>query len=72
VFYTLKLIPSQVAFLEGETLGILVFGLAAVAWTLMPFWDQRSEAERRHRALTGMGVFVIFYLLVFSALGYWR
>ncbi len=72
VFYTLKLIPSKVLLFEGETLGIVTFGLAAVAWALMPFWDKRPPGVRRHRLLTGAGVFVIVYLLVFSALGYWK
>ncbi len=72
VFFTLKLIPGKVLIFNGEALGILVFGLAAVGWMLVPFWDNRSEDEKRHLALTGGGVFVIAYLAVFSALGYWR
>jgi cytochrome b6 len=72
VFYTLKLIPSKILIFDGETVGILLFGLGAVGWMLMPFWDQRGPHEERHRLLTGLGVFVVAYLLVFSALGYWR
>jgi cytochrome b6 len=72
VFYSLKLIPSKVLFFDGEVLGILFFGLAAAGWMLIPFWDRRSEEEERHRLLTGAGVFVVAYLVVFSALGYWR
>ena len=71
VFYTLKLIPSRVLFLEGELLGIFVFGLAAAAWILIPFWDSHPQTERS-RALTGAGVFLVTYLIVFSAMGYWR
>jgi len=71
MFFTLKLIPSKVLVFDGEVLGVLVFGLAAVGWMLMPFWDNRSENERRHRMLTGLGIFVIAYLAVFSVLGYW-
>jgi cytochrome b6 len=70
VFHTLKLIPSKVLVFDGEVLGILAFGMAAIGWMLMPFWDRRSEEEERHRLLTGLGVFVIAYLVVFSALGY--
>ncbi|MBI3695259.1 MAG: cytochrome b N-terminal domain-containing protein [Acidobacteria bacterium] len=72
VFYTLKLIPSKILVFDGEVVGILVFGLGALGWMLMPFWDRRSGGEERHRLLTGLGVFVIAYLVVFSALGYWR
>ncbi len=72
VFYTLKLIPSRILFIDGEVLGILVFGLAAAAWMLVPFWDHEPTEAKRHRVVTGVGVFVIAYLIVFSALGYWR
>jgi quinol-cytochrome oxidoreductase complex cytochrome b subunit len=72
VFYTLKLIPSKILIFDGETVGILLFGLCAVGWMLMPFWDRRSAQEERHRLLTGLGVFIVAYLVVFSALGYWR
>jgi cytochrome b6 len=72
VFYSLKLIPSRVFVFDGEVVGILFFGLAAIGWMLMPFWDRRSAEEERHRLLTGMGVFVIAYLVVFSVLGYWN
>ena len=72
VFYSLKLIPSRVFFIDGEVLGILVFGLAAVGWMLVPFWDRQPIEAERHRVVTGVGVFVIAYLVVFSALGYWR
>ena len=72
MFYTLKLIPSRVLFFEGEVLGVVLFGIAAAAWMLVPFWDRQPEDDRRHRVLTGVGVFVVAYLLVFSALGYWR
>ncbi len=72
VFYTLKLIPSRVFFIDGEVLGILVFGLAAAGWMLVPFWDRQPLEAERHRVVTGLGVFVIAYLIVFSALGYWR
>ena len=41
-----------------------------IGWMLMPFWDRRTEEEARHRLLTGLGVFVIAYLVAFSALGY--
>ncbi|MBI3669504.1 MAG: cytochrome bc complex cytochrome b subunit [Acidobacteria bacterium] len=72
VFYTLKLIPSKVLFMDGEVVGIVVFGLAAAGWMLIPFWDRQPEEAEQHRLLTGVGAFVIAYLVVFSVLGYWR
>lgn len=72
VFYTLKLIPSRIWIFEGELVGILGLTAAIVIWTLAPFWGQRLEQGERRVLLSGVGVFLIAYLAVFSALGYWR
>ena len=72
VFHTLKLIPSRVWIFEGEVLGIVCISAAVVAWMFAPFWAQRLEAAGRQLWVTGIGVFLIAYLLVFSALGYWK
>jgi quinol-cytochrome oxidoreductase complex cytochrome b subunit len=64
-FYTLKLIPSHVLFLEGELLGLLSFGLLAVCWVLLPFWGAKRE-----RLVSGFGVALLAYLVAFSLLGY--
>lgn len=72
VFYNLKLIPSRVWVFEGEVLGILGLSAGVVIWTLVPFWGQRLEAAGRQFWLSSIGIFLIVYLAVFSALGYWR
>lgn len=72
VFYTLKLIPSRIWIIEGELVGILALTAAVVMWTLTPFWAQRLEHSQRRLLLSGIGVFLVAYLAVFSALGYWR
>jgi hypothetical protein len=43
--------------------------LAAV-WVLLPFWEAKRGGERRTRLATGLGVFLVFYLIVFTILGY--
>jgi quinol-cytochrome oxidoreductase complex cytochrome b subunit len=69
-FYTLKLIPSHVWIIEGELLGLLGFGALAAIWVLLPFWEVKPGGERRTRLATGFGVFLVFYLIVFTVLGY--
>ena len=69
-FYTLKLIPSHVWFFEGEILGLLGFGLLAAVWVLLPLWATSPQGEHRTRLVTGVGVFLICYLAVFTILGY--
>ncbi len=71
-FYTLKLIPSHVAFLEGELLGLLGFGLLAVFWILLPFWATNRQGMERTRLVTGAGVALLAYLATFSLLGYYK
>jgi quinol-cytochrome oxidoreductase complex cytochrome b subunit len=71
-FYTLKLIPSHVLFIEGELLGLIGFGLLVVFWALLPFWAADREGTARPRLVTGVAVALIAYLATFSALGYWR
>jgi cytochrome b6 len=71
-FYTLKLIPSRVLFLEGELLGLLGFGLLAVFWILLPFWATNRQGMERTRLVTGAGVALLAYLATFSLLGYFK
>ena len=49
MFQSLKYIPAQVLFIDGEVLGILLFGLAGLIWTLVPFWDRKSSAGQQNR-----------------------
>lgn len=71
-FYTLKLIPSHVLFIEGEMLGLIGFTLLAVFWVTLPFWGVSRQGIERTRLVTGAGVALLAYLATFSALGYWR
>jgi quinol-cytochrome oxidoreductase complex cytochrome b subunit len=71
-FYTLKLIPSQVLFLEGELLGLFGFALLALLWVLLPFWATSPRGTERTRLVTGAGIALLAYLVTFSLLGYFR
>ncbi len=65
LFQTLKLLPSKLLWIEGEQLGVLTFGLAALLWVLVPFLDKRPEG-RTGRVLTATGVVVVVYMIVMS------
>ena len=71
VFYNLKLIPSRIWIFEGEVLGILALTAGIVIWMLVPFWDQAANHEKPRLWVTGIGVLVVAYMAVFTALGYW-
>ena len=71
-FYTLKLIPSHVLFVEGELLGLIGFGALAVCWAFLPFWATNRQGVERRRLVTGAGVLLLSYLATFSLLGYFK
>jgi cytochrome b6 len=70
MFQSLKYIPAQVFFVDGEVLGILLFGLAGLLWTLVPFWDRKSAAGKKSRWTTYAGLFVVLYIILFTILGW--
>ena len=72
VFYNLKLIPSRIWIFEGEVLGILALTAGVLTWMLVPFWDRAPDNEKPRFWVTGVGVLVVAYMAVFTALGYWR
>jgi len=67
-FQSLKYLPAKILLLEGEFAGVLGFGLAALVWTLVPFLDRRAGSGAVSRFFTGLGVFVIGYIIVLSVL----
>ena len=54
--------------MEGEFAGLLVFGAVAAVWVLVPFLERRAGSGRVTRFFTGLGIFVIGYIVVLSAL----
>ncbi|NIM19844.1 MAG: cytochrome bc complex cytochrome b subunit [Candidatus Latescibacteria bacterium] len=70
MYQTLKFLPAKVLFISGETLGILVFGLAVVLWLIIPFWDRKSARGEKNRALNYVGLFVVLFIIVMTVLGY--
>jgi quinol-cytochrome oxidoreductase complex cytochrome b subunit len=70
MFQILKLLPSHVWFIEGEVLGILLFGAAAVLWTFVPFLDRKSARGQRSRVAVAIGIGAIVFILFFTILGW--
>jgi cytochrome b6 len=69
MFQTLKLIPARVWFVDGEIVGILVFGVAGIVWLLLPFFDQ-SGGRRGRRLVLGAGVFALSYIIAMTIYAY--
>ena len=69
-FHTLKMLPSHVLGIEGERLGVLVFGLAAILLVAVPFLDRRASRDEPSRAFTVLGLAALVYLIAFTIIGY--
>ncbi len=70
MFQTLKYFPAQVLVIDGEVLGILLFGAAGFLWVLVPFWDQKSSRGEHNRLINYIGVGVVMYIIVLTILGW--
>jgi cytochrome b6 len=69
MFQALKLIPAKVWLVDGEVLGILIFGLAGVIWLLLPFFDGTGSGRGRKLVLGG-GIFALSYIIAMTIYAY--
>ena len=70
MFQSLKYFPGHILFIEGEVLGILLFGLAGVLWLLVPFWDRKSSRGERNVVINYLGIFVVMFIIILTILGW--
>jgi cytochrome b6 len=70
MFQTLKFLPSHVLFIEGELLGVLGFGLAALGWTLVPFLDRPGQSGQPNRLFRFFGLLAVSFIIVMTIVGY--
>ena len=69
MFQTLKKIPAKLWFVDGDVLGILMFGVAGILWLLLPFFDQPG-GRRGRRFVLGAGIFALSYIIAMTIYGY--
>jgi quinol-cytochrome oxidoreductase complex cytochrome b subunit len=70
MFQTLKFLPAHIFFMEGEVLGILLFGLAGLLWLLVPFWDRKSAKGQRNRLINYIGIFSVLFIITLTIIGW--
>jgi hypothetical protein len=70
MFQTLKYIPSSIEGIDGEILGILGFSLLGLLLVVTPFIVSARVEPGRRSLLPVVGVLVVGYILVLSALAY--
>jgi quinol-cytochrome oxidoreductase complex cytochrome b subunit len=69
MFQTLKMIPAKIWRLDGEVLGVLIFGVAGLIWLLLPFLE-RDGRGRSQRWILGAGIFALAYMVTMTVYGY--
>jgi cytochrome b6 len=70
MFQTLKYIPGKLWFLDGEILGVILFGIAGLLWTMVPFWDRKSSRGEQNRFVNYIGLFAVIYIIIFTIIGW--
>jgi len=70
MFQTLKLIPAKLLVVDGEVIGIMLFGIAGLLWMVIPFWDRKSSRGEQNRVVNYIGLFVVGYVILFTILGW--
>jgi quinol-cytochrome oxidoreductase complex cytochrome b subunit len=68
MYQTLKYLPAKVGFIDGELLGLMLFGVAGAIWAIVPFIDRKAAFGRVTRFFTGLGIFALGYIIVLSGL----
>ena len=71
MFHTLKLLPSHVFGVEGEHIGVIAFGIAALFVVAVPFLDRRSNAGRESPTFTVLAILGLVYLVTFTVIGHY-
>jgi quinol-cytochrome oxidoreductase complex cytochrome b subunit len=69
MFHTLKLLPSHILGIEGELIGVIGFGLAALFLVAVPFLDRRANRGQPSPVFTVIAIAGLLYLVVFTIVG---
>lgn len=70
MFQSLKYLPANILFIEGEVVGILLFGLAGVLWLFVPFWDRKSSRGEKNYIINYLGIFAVVFIIILTMLGW--
>ena len=69
MFQTMKMIPSKVWIIDGEVLGVLVFGLVGLVWLTLPFFESAPH-EKPKLWIKGFAAFALVYIAGMSMYGH--
>jgi cytochrome b6 len=69
MYQTLRRLPAHIIGVEGETLGVLVFGLVGLVVMLVPFLDRGANAGRPRPILNALATLAVVYFIVMTIWG---
>ncbi len=69
MFQSLKFFPAKILSLDGEVVGVSLFGLAGLLWFLIPFWDSKTPKGLRNKIINYLGIGVVLYIIVLTIIG---
>lgn len=69
MYQALKFFPAKILGLDGDTVGVMLFGVGGLLWVLVPFWDARLPHGSRNRTITWIGILVVIAMIVLTGIG---
>lgn len=69
MFQTLKILPAQILFIEGEILGILAFSLGGAVFIIWPFLDRKSNRGEKQPLVPLLGIISVIFIIVMTIVG---
>jgi cytochrome b6 len=69
MYQSLKYFPAKILHIDGEVIGVVLFGIAGLLWFLVPFWDTRTPKGMRNRIINSCGIAVVIFIIVLSVIG---
>ncbi|HEY6195028.1 MAG TPA: cytochrome bc complex cytochrome b subunit [Candidatus Eisenbacteria bacterium] len=70
MFQTLRMLPSHILGLEGELVGVIGIGVAAMLWVAVPFLDDPKGTGTRGKFWVMVGVVALVYIISFTLMVY--
>jgi cytochrome b6 len=66
MYESLKYFPAKIWKIDGEVVGVLLFGFAGLLWFLVPFWDNRTPKGLRNRLINYLGILVVLFIITMT------
>jgi quinol-cytochrome oxidoreductase complex cytochrome b subunit len=69
MYQGLKYFPAHMLGMDGEVVGVTLFGIAGLLWFLVPLWDAKTPRGSRNRVINYAGILVVLFMIVFTIVG---